>query len=207
MMLRFLFAVIGIVLFTQNSFGSSCRRMELGLQDSVEYLAMKKYSPFSYMIGASLTTGVAGFVTLYARKGSDGESELPSLIGLTGITFLSASIMLTMLESGCPPILSDDSRSKNIEMSPGVLKRLKKRRRTFYALHTFNMVPLLLATPNSSHDDRATILAGALVAPFIVDLFMRYTFSRYKVSPWTLSPTFQINEQGTVSMLNLNLRW
>lgn len=202
--------VIIILLFMQLGcsigFAMSCRSSELTLEESQVHLGAEKYSPFSTMKATSFIGGIAGVIALGSEEANRGESQIPDWVTGTAVLWWSASALIMMSDT-CPVKLHPDASAAKVTRSEAVTERLKGLRQSFYALHLFNSIPLLLATPYSNRSDRAPILLGGILLPAVVDVIYRNLFARDQVSPWTFQPGIVMNDRGPTGVLALSYTW
>lgn len=119
----------------------------------------------------------------------------------------STSTLLMIMEEGCSVKVHPDAEANTVEYSNEVRESLKNKRATFWFMHAINTLPLLLATPYSSHDDRALILGGSILLPAIIDLAFRSTFFRSQVSPWSLRPGLVSVDNKFTGQLAFSYSW
>jgi hypothetical protein len=199
---------VAIILGGHQSWAMSCYKQEKTLEESNSYLGKEKFSPFSAMKWTSLIGNIAGVTALARyRKDNQEESDIPQWVVTGGVVLWSTSALLMMVEGGCPVKLHPDANSDEIAFSDEIGESLKTQRATFWFMHAINSLPLILATPYSSHDDRAYILAGGILLPAVIDIVIRSTFYREKVSPWSLRPGLVSIDSKLSGQLALSYHW
>jgi hypothetical protein len=204
-----IYAGIFIATFSVNAQAMSCFAGSEKDPAIHQRIASEKYSPFQTMYFASFAGDILSAVTFHQKSGTAdyGDANMKR-VGNVAVGAWTVALFLAAATQGC-------TASRNVEEKVGPVTRaevsrdrLEGQRKTFYLIHTLNMLPTLGYAIYSKRDDRWVWFGGILLMPALTDLVARYLFQSDDVSPWTLSGTFHDDgDHKTTPMLAWQSSW
>lgn len=180
----------------------SCARRTLAGEEARSYLATEKFSPFGAMNVSSLLGNIGASVALADRKHTDRTFKIQ--YGIGALLWSTSGMLLAI--SLCGPKIENGPPEETLSRADADLEELRRRRRSFYALHGFTTLPTLLFTLRSERPGKWWWFAGAAALPVAVDLALRSTVQE-KISPWSLSAGLLPHENGLAPGLTAQIAW
>jgi hypothetical protein len=186
-----------LLIFASQAEAMSFRQITANDPEAPKIIATRKYSPFEVMGWTSFFSSLTMTLAFIPVENTpDYQRENVQAIGGVAVYSYFAAGIFSYFANAYPISHDVEEKIGSITKTQADSERMASKRRAFYFVHGFDMIPAVLYASQSNRQERWAWASAVAIAPVLSDLVARHVFDSDAVSPWTLSATVMEEPRG-----------